>query len=82
MWLMLRVVMEATNMDDALFHQKITEVVEAIKDAGYDPYDQLMGYLKTGQDYYITRNRDARSLIKILDKGQIEKYVNDLKFKR
>ena len=39
-------------MDDVLFHQRITEIVRAIKDAGYDPYDQLMGYLKTGEDYY------------------------------
>lgn len=69
-------------MDDVLFHQRIIEIKEAIKDAGYDPYDQLIGYLKTGQDYYITRNRDARNLIKSLDKDQIEKYVHDLKIKR
>ena len=69
-------------MDDVLFHQRITEIVEAIKDAGYDPYDQLMGYLKTGQDYYITRNRDARKLIKQLDYDQIEEYVHDLNNKR
>lgn len=69
-------------MDDALFYQRITDIEEAIKDAGYDPYDQLMGYLKTGQDYYITRNRDARNMIKALDNDQIEKYVRDLKSKR
>ena len=69
-------------MDDALFQQTIIEIVEAIKDAGYDPYDQLVGYLKTGEDYYITRKRDARSLIKTLDKEQIETFVCDLKSKR
>lgn len=69
-------------MDDALFHQRITEIVEAIKDAGYDPYDQLMGYLKTGEDYYITRKGDARNLIKTLDKEKIESFVRDLKLKR
>lgn len=69
-------------MDDALFQQTIIEIVEAIKDAGYDPYDQLVGYLKTGEDYYITRKRDARSLIKTLDKEQIEAFVCDLKSKR
>ena len=69
-------------MDDVLFHQRITEILRAIKDAGYDPYDQLMGYLKTGEDYYITRKGDARNLIKTLDKEKIESFVRDLKIKR
>ena len=69
-------------MDDVLFHQRIIEIVEAIKDAGYDPYDQLMGYLKTGEDYYITRKGDARNLIKTLDKEKLESFVRDLKPKR
>lgn len=69
-------------MDDVLFHQRIIEIVEAIKDAGYDPYDQLMGYLKTGEDYYITRKGDARNLIKTLDKEKIESFVRDLKHNR
>ncbi|MCF2661141.1 IreB family regulatory phosphoprotein [Pseudoflavonifractor phocaeensis] len=69
-------------MDDVLFHQRITEIVRAIKDAGYDPYDQLIGYLKTGEDYYITRKGDARILIKTLDKERLESFVRDLKIKR
>lgn len=68
-------------MDDVLFQEKIIEIVNAIKGAGYDPYEQLVGYLKTGQDYYITRSNDARSLIKTLDRDKLEKYVLDLKVK-
>ena len=38
-------------MDEQVFHETISEIVSAIKEAGYDPYEQLMGYLKTGQEY-------------------------------
>ena len=47
-------------MDEQVFRETFSEIVSAIKEAGYDPYEQLMGYLKTGQEYYITRTRNAR----------------------
>lgn len=46
--------------------------------AGYDPYAQLTGYLQTGDETFITRNENARELIKTLDKGKIEQYVINL----
>ena len=66
-------------MDALLFHQTIEIIVEAIKEAGYDPYEQLVGYLLTGQDYYITRTSNARGLIGTLDQNRLKQYVNDLK---
>lgn len=36
------------------FEEKISNVVKALKDAGYDPVAQLTGYLLTGDDTYIT----------------------------
>ena len=30
-------------MDEQVFHETISEIVSAIKEAGYDPYEQLMG---------------------------------------
>ena len=66
-------------MDDTTFQQTISRIVAAIKVAGYDPQEQLVGYLKTGQDYYITRSDGARALIKTLDKEQLQKYVNKLR---
>lgn len=69
-------------MDEQVFRETISEIVSAIKEAGYDPYEQLVGYLKTGQEYYITRTRNARSLIKSLEREQIQQYVSELKSKR
>jgi len=56
--------------------QTISEIVVAIKQAGYTPYEQLTGYLQTGHDYYITRAMGARDLIKTLDREQLQEYVD------
>ena len=43
---------------DAAFIGKMVSVCNSISQAGFDPYSQLMGYLLTGEDYYITRTGD------------------------
>lgn len=60
---------------DAAFIGKMMSVCNSISQAGFDPYSQLMGYLLTGEDYYITRTGDARSIIVTLDKIQIQTYI-------
>ena len=66
-------------MNDPSFLQTISEVESAIKQAGYDPYEQLEGYLQTGHDYYITRTMGARELIKTLDRNKLKTYVDSLR---
>ena len=50
-------------------------VVSVLKDAGYEPYDQLYAYASTGNESYITRKGDARKLIAQLDREQIWNYI-------
>ena len=50
-------------------------IVTSIRSAGYEPYDQLYGYLKTCDETYITRTGDARRLVKVLDREQLQQYV-------
>lgn len=50
-------------------------IVASIRSAGYEPYDQLYGYLKTGDETYITRTGDARRLVKELDRERLQQYV-------
>ena len=68
-------------MDEQVFRETFSEIVSAIKEAGYDPYEQLMGYLKTGQEYYITRTRNARTLIKTLEPVRIQECLHELRTK-
>lgn len=70
-------------MDALLEFENIMEhIVASIRSAGYEPYDQLYGYLKTGDETYITRTGDARRLVKQLDRGQLQQYVQTLSTNR
>lgn len=58
------------------FEKIMEHIVVSIRSAGYEPYDQLYGYLKTGNEAYITRTGDARRLVKELDRERLQKHVN------
>lgn len=57
------------------FKQNIEYIVAVLHEAGYNPYEQLYAYLHTGNDTYITRKGDARSLVSELDREQIWAYI-------
>ena len=57
------------------FEETIDYVVTVLKDAGYNPYEQLYGYLNTGNESYITRKGNARDLVAALDREQIWNYI-------
>ncbi len=48
-------------MSTKLFDEAINIVIDALRKAGYDPYDQLYGYVSTGELSYITRQGNARA---------------------
>ena len=57
------------------FDKKIEVIIKALKDKGYYPEEQLLGYVKTGDPNYITRHNNARSLILSLDIKDIEGFL-------
>lgn len=57
--------------------QILNEVIAALQSKGYDPYGQIYGYAKTGNDLYITSKDDARSKIKKLDSAVLEQYLKE-----
>ena len=54
---------------------KLNAVVDALREGGYDPYAQILGYLQTGDDTLITRRNGARDIIKTIDRTHLERYV-------
>lgn len=60
---------------DSVFMAAISEVYLALKEAGFEPYDQLTGYIRTGNDLYITRRRNARKIVSELDPDMIKQYL-------
>lgn len=49
----------------------LNQVFRALKESDYDPVDQLVGYLISGDPAYITSQRDARTLIRRLERDMI-----------
>ena len=60
---------------DSVFMAAMSEVYLAIKEAGYEPYDQLTGYVRTGNDQYITRRHNARKIVTEMDPEMIKQYL-------
>lgn len=63
---------------DRQTHEKLEHIAQSLRDAGYDPYEQLIGYIKTGDAAYITRKGDARALIQDIPIKQVERFVEVL----
>lgn len=49
----------------------ISVVVAALEDKGYSPINQLVGYLLSGDPAYITSHRNARNLIRRLERDEL-----------
>lgn len=50
-------------------------VVTALRDAGFVPYDQLYGYITTGNSAYITRRDGARETVTQMDPELLRQYL-------
>lgn len=59
------------------FEKTLMEIIKSLEERGYNPYEQLKGYVSLGDDSYITRHGDAREKIKNLDREQINKYLTE-----
>ena len=60
---------KSTRMFDSFKAQKtnkqiVKEVYDSLKEKDYNPIDQLVGYIISGDPSYITSYNNARSLIK------------------
>ncbi|MBQ1229306.1 MAG: IreB family regulatory phosphoprotein [Firmicutes bacterium] len=51
--------------------QILEEVYAALEEKDYNPIDQLVGYLISGDPSYITSYNNARTLIKGIDRDEL-----------
>ena len=49
----------------------ITNVYQSLKEKGYNPINQLVGYLLSGDPTYITNHNGARSKIRKLERDEL-----------
>ena len=60
----------------------VSTVYEALKEKGYHPVSQLVGYILSGDPTYITSHNNARALIRKIERDEllealVAHYVND-----
>lgn len=49
----------------------LNTVYEALVEKGYDPINQIVGYLLSGDPAYITSHKNARTLIRRLERDEL-----------
>ncbi|MDN4593340.1 IreB family regulatory phosphoprotein [Polycladomyces subterraneus] len=57
---------EEVNPDEILL-----VVYEALKEKGYNPINQIVGYLLSGDPAYIPRHKNARALIRKVERDEL-----------
>lgn len=49
----------------------LKDVYEALTEKGYNPVNQIVGYIMSGDPTYITSHKNARSLIMKVERDEI-----------
>lgn len=56
----------------------LKEVYHALKEKGYNPINQIVGYILSGDPTYITSHNNARNLIRKIERDELlEKMVEN-----
>ena len=60
----------------------LKDVYEALTEKGYNPVNQIVGYIMSGDPTYITSHKNARSLIMKVERDEIlevlfENYIDN-----
>lgn len=70
--------------DDADLEMKriLTTVYDALREKGYNPINQIVGYILSEDPTYITNHNNARSLIRKIDRDEllqelVRRYLSD-----
>jgi uncharacterized protein (UPF0297 family) len=56
---------------DVRVNEVLLKVYDALQEKGYNPINQIVGYLLSGDPAYIPRHNDARSVMKKLERDEI-----------
>lgn len=59
------------ELDAEMTRVTLKEVYEALEERGYNPTNQIVGYLISGDPGYISSYKDARNKIQEIDRAKI-----------
>ncbi|MCR4581433.1 MAG: IreB family regulatory phosphoprotein [Bacilli bacterium] len=62
---------DITDINDALVDSILDDVCSALLEKGYNPVNQIVGYLITNDETYITNYKNARNQLLSIDRAKI-----------
>ena len=65
------VLFDIEEIKDASIKATLKEVYDSLKERGYNPINQITGYILTGDPGYISNYQDARSKIINIDRSEL-----------
>lgn len=65
------IIYDANEFKDAVALATLKEVSDILKERGYNPINQIVGYLMSGDPGYITSYKDARAKITSISPSKI-----------
>ncbi len=64
-----------TKEEEDLVHKTLATVYEALIEKGYNPLNQLVGYILTEDPTYITNYNNARTLIAKIERDELLRHL-------
>ena len=64
-------VYEASEFQDEMISQVIKEVSQILEERGYNPINQIVGYLMSGDPGYISSHKEARNKLTRFERTKI-----------
>lgn len=64
-------VFSLNNSKDENMRKTLIAIYDALVEKGYDPIDQIVGYILSEDPTYITNHKNARSLIRKIDRYEL-----------
>ena len=56
---------------EELIKRTLTDVYDSLKQKGYNPINQIVGYILSEDPTYITNHNNARTLIRKIDRDEL-----------
>jgi len=64
-------VYQTSDFNNALIADTLREVIEILEERGYNPINQIVGYLMSGDPGYISSHKEARNKILKFERTKI-----------
>lgn len=62
---------DVEEINSAATESTIREIYEDLEEIGYNPINQLVGYIMSGDPGYITSHKEARKRISAIDRAKL-----------